>query len=190
MKIDNFNYIFKGVLLTVSGLLLAFFPGVINWIFYIIGGIVLIGCVFTLLSSLAGGDAMLLPSSLAGAAIGVGIMFLPRFVSVQIPVIAGLVLGVMGFIRLFRSFDRNQPQNKRIADLILGIVFIIVGGFLIFHPFRASKAARIIIGLVMLAFAAFNFYVAYAIKKRNENTEPAVIDIDDFTVTDDRKTLK
>ena len=91
MKIDNFNYIFKGVLLTVCGVLLAFFPGVINWIFYIIGAIVIIGCVMTLLSSLAGGDAMLLPSSLAGAAIGVGIMFLPKFVSVQIPVFAGLI---------------------------------------------------------------------------------------------------
>ena len=57
MKIDNSGYIFKGILLLVSGVLFAFFPGVVSWIFYIIGGIIIIGSIFTFIGGLGSGDA-------------------------------------------------------------------------------------------------------------------------------------
>ena len=75
MKIDNSGYIFKGILLTVCGVLFAFFPGVLSWIFYIIGGIIIIGSVVTVLGGLGSGDvSSLLPAGGVGVLIGILVM--------------------------------------------------------------------------------------------------------------------
>ncbi len=191
MKIDNFSYILKGVILAFSGVLVAFFPGVINWLFYIVGGIVVFACVLSLLSSVFGGEgAFMFPAGILGAALGVGIMFLPRFISIQIPVIAGLVLAIMGVIRLSRGLKSDNSDGKKTLNIVLGCIFIVIGCILLFNPFKASKVMRIITGVVMMLFAAFNFYVAYVIKQRNDAYTPKIVDVEDFTIGDDHKQLK
>ncbi len=189
MKTDNFSYILKGVILAFSGVLVAFFPGVINWLFYIVGGIIVFACILSMLSSVFGGDGgFMLPAGLLGGALGVGIMVLPRFITIQLPVIVGLVLVVMGAIRLAKGLTGNDDKKK--TDIILGLLFIAGGVVLVMNPFKAGKALRIMTGLIMLGFAAFNFYISYVIKKRNEAFAPSVIDVDDYTIEDDRKHLQ
>ena len=56
MKIDNSGYAAKAVLLVISGALIAFFPQIVNWIFYILGGIIVVSCLFILLTSMGSGD--------------------------------------------------------------------------------------------------------------------------------------
>lgn len=189
MKTDNFSYILKGVILAFSGVLVAFFPGVINWLFYIIGGIIVFACILTFLSSVFGGEGgFMLPAGLAGAALGVGIMVLPRFVTIQIPVIVGIILCVMGAIRLAKGLAGND--DKKMTDIILGLLFIAGGVVLVMNPFQAGKALRIMSGLIMIGFAVFNFYIAYVIKQRNEAFAPSVIDVDNYTVEDEKKHLQ
>lgn len=189
MKTDNFSYILKGVILAFSGVLVAFFPNVINWLFYIIGGIVVFACVLSALSSVFGGDGgFMLPAGFGGALLGVGIILLPRFITIQIPVIVGLILTVMGAIRLAKGIT-SKDGNKKV-DIILGLLFIAGGITLLFNPFKAGKALRIMSGLIMIGFAVFNFYVAYVIKQRNDAYSPKIVNVDDFTVEDDYKQLK
>ena len=189
MKTDNFSYILKGVILAFSGVLVAFFPGVINWLFYIIGGIIVFACILTFLSSVFGGEGgFMLPAGLAGAALGVGIMVLPRFVTIQIPVIVGIILCVMGAIRLAKGLAGND--DKKMTDIILGLLFIAGGVVLVMNPFQAGKALRIMSGLIMIGFAVFNFYIAYVIKQRNEAFATSVIDVDNYTVEDEKKHLQ
>lgn len=189
MKTDNFSYILKGVILSFSGVLIAFFPNVINWLFYIIGGIIVFACILSALSSVFGGEGtFMLPAGLAGAALGVGIILLPRFINIQIPVIAGLIFVIMGAIRLSKAVTNKEGNRK--ADIILGLLFIAGGVTLLFNPFKAGKALRIMTGLIMIGFAVFNFYVAYVIKQRNDAYSPKIVNVDDYTVKDDFKQLK
>jgi len=189
MKTDNFSYILKGVILAFSGVLVAFFPNVINWLFYIIGGIVVFACILSALSSVFGGEGgFMLPAGLGGAALGIGIILLPRFITIQIPVIVGLILTVMGAIRLTKGITSKEGNKK--VDIILGLLFIAGGVTLLFNPFKAGKALRIMSGLIMIGFAVFNFYVAYVIKQRNDAFVPKIVNVDDYTVEDDHKQLK
>ena len=72
---------------------------------------------------------------------------------------------------------------------VFAVLLIVLALFCIFNPFKVSTFIRIVIGVIMLGMAAFNFYVAYAIKQRNDNSRPDIIDVSGTTV-DDTKHLK
>ena len=76
MKISNFNYIMKGITLTLCGLLIAFFPGVISWIFYIIGGIIIAASIISFLASLGDDTGFMFVSAIIGVAAGLFIIYL------------------------------------------------------------------------------------------------------------------
>jgi uncharacterized membrane protein HdeD (DUF308 family) len=185
LKIDNSNYIFKGIILTVCGILFAFFPGVLSWIFYIIGGIIIVGSIFTVLGGLGGGDgAGLLPGGIVGVLIGFFIMYLPKIIAVQISLIAGIVLAIVAITQIVKALSRDLTNGLKLLQLIFGIILLICSIFLIFNPFKGGNIIRIIIGVVMLMFAAFNYYVAYVINQRNSSNAPDVIDTTGYTSPD------
>ena len=186
MKIDNSGYIFKGILLTVSGVLFAFFPGVLSWIFYIIGGIIIIGSVVTVLGGLGSGDvSSLLPAGAIGVLIGILVMYLPKIITAQMSVIAGIILGIVAITQIVKSLSKDFTKGLKLGQLIFGVVLLVCSMFLMFNPFKGGNIIRIIIGIVMLLFAAFNYYVAYTIKQRNASNPSNIIDVTDFTTSDD-----
>ena len=176
MKIKNSGYIAKGVALAASGIVIAFMPGIISWLFYIIGIIIIASCVLMLFTSLSGGDFML-PTSIFGILLGAGFMVLPRFLSVTIPLVAGIIFGIMGISRLINASKQEKARDSRIGNGIVGVILLAAAIFLIFDPFKATALARIIIGVMLFLGAAFNFYVAYTIKKRNDGSSSGIIDI-------------
>ena len=176
MKIKNSGYIAKGVALAASGIVIAFMPGIISWLFYIIGIIIIASCVLMLFTSLSGGDFML-PTSIFGILLGAGFMVLPRFLSVTIPLVAGIIFGIMGISRLINASKQEKARDSRIGNVIVGVILLAAAIFLIFDPFKATALARIIIGVMLFLGAAFNFYVAYTIKKRNDGSSSGIIDI-------------
>ncbi|MDD7516703.1 DUF308 domain-containing protein [Ruminococcus flavefaciens] len=186
MKIDNSSYIFKGILLTVCGVLFAFFPGVLSWIFYIIGGIIIIGSVVTVLGGLGSGDvSSLLPAGAVGVLIGILVMYLPKIITAQMSVIAGIILGIVAITQIVKSLSKDFTKGLKLGQLIFGVVLLVCSMFLMFNPFKGGNIIRIIIGIVMLLFAAFNYYVAYTIKQRNASNPSNIIDVTDFTTSDD-----
>ena len=186
MKIDNSGYIFKGILLTVCGVLFAFFPGVLSWIFYIIGGIIIIGSVVTVLGGLGSGDvSSLLPAGAIGVLIGILVMYLPKIITAQMSVIAGIILGIVAITQIVKSLSKDFTKGLKLGQLIFGVVLLVCSMFLMFNPFKCGNIIRIIIGIVMLLFAAFNYYVAYTIKQRNASNPSNIIDVTDFTTSDD-----
>lgn len=168
MKIDNSGYIIKGIVLAICGVLFAFFPNVIAWVFYIIGGIIIIGSIGTTLTSLGGGDGgSLAPASAVGVLIGLLIMYLPKVISAHISIIAGIILLIISITQIVKALSKELTKGLKIFQLIFGIALLIGSVFLIFNPFKGGNIIRIIIGLVMIGFALFNFYVAYVINERN-----------------------
>ena len=180
--IDNSGYIFKGIMLTICGIIIAFFPGVITWIFYALGAIIIFGSGCTYVGSLKEGGEMLF-GSLIAAGIGFGIMFLPRILTVQIPLIAGIIFAVVGILRLVKTYSKKYDGNKAVSTVI-GILLVLAGIFFIVNPFKVSAVIRIIIGVIMILLGIFDFAVAYTIKQRNDNSQPSVVDIDVNSISD------
>ena len=193
MKIDNTGYIIKGILLAVCGVLFAFFPGVISWVFYIIGGTIIIGSLFTALSSLGDGGS-LLPAGVVGVLIGLLVVYIPKFIASQMSVITGIILGILAITQIVKSLSKELTKGLKLLQLIFGIALLVSSVFLIFNPFKGGHIIRIIIGLVIIGFAAFNFYVAYVISERNGEVIDSsnIIDSNAYDVHDnnDQKLLK
>ena len=186
MKIDNSNYIFKGILLTVCGILFAFFPGVLSWVFYIIGGIIIVGSALTVLGGLGSGDgAGIMPAGIVGVLIGLFIAYIPKFITKQMSLIAGIIIAIVAITQIVKALNKDFTKGLKLLQLIFGIVLLICSIFLIFNPYKGGNIIRIIIGIVMLLFAAFNYYVAYVINQRNSSSSPDVIDVTGYTAPDD-----
>lgn len=194
MKIDSSGYTIKGVLLTICGVVLTFFPGILTWFFYIVGGIVIIGSLFTVLGSLGGGDGLsLTPAAMVGAGIGLLIMSLPKLVSAHISTIAGIILTIIAIVQIVKAKNKDLTQGLKIFQLVFGILMLIAGLFLMFSPFKPNMAIRIITGVVCLLFAAFNFYIVYVIKQRNGDGVSAsgnIIDVAGHDVPDSNETKR
>ena len=193
MKIDNTGYIIKAILLLVCGILFAFFPGVISWVFYIIGGAIIIGSVFTAISSFGDGGS-LLPAGIVGVLIGLLVIYIPKFIASQMSVIAGIILGVLAVTQIVKALSKELTKGLKILQLIFGIALLVSSVFLIFNPFKGGNIIRIIIGLVIMGFAAFNFYVAYVISERNGEVIESnnIVDTNAYEVhdSDDQKLIK
>lgn len=188
MKISKSGYIVKGVLLTLLGAVIAFFPGIISMFFYILGGIIIISCVASIISS--GGDGVMTGAGIGGIIAGILVILLPKIIEVSIPVIAGIFLGGYGLQSLGKALNPEKSKDSRIAGAILGALILGTGIFLIANPFFAGKAARIAAGIAVILVGVFNFLVAHAITQRSKNFSPEIIDVNSYTVKDDNKYLK
>ncbi|WP_028515505.1 DUF308 domain-containing protein [Ruminococcus flavefaciens] len=167
MKIDNTGYIVKGILLAVCGVCFAFFPNVISWTFYIIGGIIVAGSVLTGLGGITQGDGSLLPVGGIGAAIGLFIMCLPKVISAHISIIVGFIILIIAIVQIIKALTKEMKNGFKIFQLVFGIILLIGSVFLIFDPFKGGNIIRIIVGIILIGYALFNFYVAYVINERN-----------------------
>ncbi len=193
MKIDNTGYIIKGILLLICGILFAFFPGVISWVFYIIGGAIIIGSVFTAISSFSDGGS-LLPAGIVGILIGLLVIYIPKFIASQMSVITGIILGILAITQIVKALSKELTKGLKLLQLFFGITLLVSSIFLIFNPFKGGHIIRIIIGLAIIGFAAFNFYVAYVISERNGEVVSSdnIVESNAYEVHDnnDQKQLK
>ncbi|MCR4637807.1 DUF308 domain-containing protein [Ruminococcus sp.] len=167
MKIDNSGYIIKGILLAVCGVCFAFFPNVISWTFYILGGIIVVGSLLTSLGGITKGDGSLLPAGGIGIAIGLFIMCLPKVISAHISIILGFAILIIAIVQIIKALSKEMKKGLKIIQLIFGIILLISSVFLIFEPFKGGNLIRIIVGIILICYALFNFYVAYVISERN-----------------------
>ena len=167
MKIDNTGYIVKGILLAVCGVCFAFFPNVISWTFYIIGGIIVVGSALTSLGGITQGDGSLLPVGGIGVAIGLFVMCLPKVISAHISIIVGFIILIIAIVQIIKALTKEMKKGLKIFQLVFGIILLIGSVFLIFDPFKGGNIIRIIVGIILIGYALFNFYVAYVINERN-----------------------
>lgn len=179
MKTDISGFITKGVIYLICGILIGFLPGVVSWIFYILGGIIIVSSVFMLLGGMSSGsDSTLAGGALAGVIIGAIIMLIPKVLHIGIPIAAGIFFFISGIVRIVKSFKEESAGVKK-PSLIFGIFVLLFGCFILAFPYRASTIARIVIGLVLIILGVFNFYVASVAKKRNADIDStsSIIDI-------------
>ncbi|MDE6797028.1 MAG: DUF308 domain-containing protein [Ruminococcus sp.] len=142
----------KGLILLISGIIIAFFPNVISSLFYIIGLAVIIFSVINIIRSLTSGSPHIIPD-IIGILIGGAITSLPRFVQTIIPLTIGLILAFNGIDYAVRALNNN---GSRIVNAVLASIDLVLGGTLLFNLLSAGNATRIIAGIVMIATGAYD----------------------------------
>ena len=139
MKISNSGYITKGIVLLISGILIGFFPSVITWIFYIIGGIVIVSSVFTLIGF--SGDGSGGGIGLAGIIIGAIIMLIPKILTVGIAIVGGAIFTIYGISMLVKALRSDKSKNTRIIAIVFSILLTAFGIFMLVSPFKGGVFA-------------------------------------------------
>lgn len=142
----------KGLILLISGIIIAFFPNVISSLFYIIGMAVIIFSVINIIRSLTSGSPNVIPD-IIGILIGGAITSLPRFVQTIIPLTIGLILAFNGIDYAVRALNNN---GSRIVNAVLASIDLVLGGTLLFNLLSAGNATRIIAGIVMIATGVYD----------------------------------
>ncbi len=175
------KFIAKGLLLTIIGLILVFFPKIITYTLYGICIIIALACFFEIIQGLASGDFRVVIPCVIGTAILIGvIIFLPKIIAFGLGFIGGLIIAVLGISEIVKAIK----SDKGLVRGIIGAVMLVTGGLCVINPFNAGAFARIIIGVVMILVGIFNLYVARVAASRKSGSASGIIDVSGYTIDD------
>lgn len=174
---NNGKFIAKGLLLTIIGIILIFFPKIITYTLYGICIIIGLICIVEIIQGITSGDAgVVIPSIIGSAALIAVVIFLPKIVAFGLGFIGGIVIAVLGITEIIKAIN----SEKGLIRGIIGAIMLIVGGICVFNPFNAASLARILVGAVMVLLGIFNLYIARVIASRNGTSSSDIIDIKDI----------
>lgn len=173
----------KGIIMLISGIIVAFFPSIISSLFYIVGTAVILFCAVNFIKSLIAGKPAII-SNVIGIIIGGAITSLPHFVQTIIPLTVGLILVFNGMDYACKAVASTY---SRVLNIILAVIGIGLGGTLLFHLVTAGNATRIIAGLIMIATGVYDFFTS---RKSDNGGNSGIIDVNNYSVKDDNRFLK
>ncbi|MCM1507649.1 MAG: hypothetical protein NC177_11020 [Ruminococcus flavefaciens] len=143
----------KGIIMLVSGIIVAFFPGIISSLFYLIGTAIIIFCVINIIKSLIAGNPVSVLPNVLGIIAGSAVTSLPHFVQTIIPLTIGLILAFNGIDYAGKAIAN---VGSRVLNIVLAVIALGLGCTLLFHLVKAGNATRIIAGLVMIGAGAYD----------------------------------
>ena len=178
-KIFNIRYT-SLYLLIVSGLILAFFPDIISYIFYILGSSVIVYYIIKFIMSCVNEKNYKLHELIFGIIIGTLIIILPNFLSLGIPIVAGAFILVNGIERLIKAFGIRKGGYKWCIPAVAGVIFSVFGIYILANPKEISLTICRLIGVAILIIGIYKLAASLLSNKSNNNSD--VIDIDDYKV--------
>ena len=152
--------IVSSIIYVLLGLVMVIFPEVVNdFIWYIIGGLIVIFGILQLMNYLSipyknflTGIVLLI--SFASIALGTYIIFSPEKLISLVPLIIGVIMIVDGIQKLIQIQSIKQAgYDNPIALLIYALCLIVLGIILIKNPFGAILVVIRIIGLFLITDA-------------------------------------
>lgn len=180
MSLFKTNALSKGIMLMVTGLIIAFFPDVISKLVYIISiSIIFFSSIRMIKSLIEDKSVSFILINSSGIFIGVIIMFLPSFIKIGIPLITGIILGSAGLDRIYTAVDLKRSGCSWIGKTVIGTIFLITALTIFIHPFRSSNVLRITIGLIIVVIGLINIFTHIYNKKDHKNT---IIDIENNSI--------
>lgn len=178
---NNSKFIAKGLLLTIIGIIMIFFPKIITYTLYGICIIIALFCFVEIIQGITSGDAgVVIPSVIGSAVLIAVIIFLPKIIAFGIGFIGGIVIAALGISEIVKAIN----SDKGLVRGIIGAVMLVVGGICVINPFNAGTLARILVGAVMVLVGAFNLYAARVMASRKSNSISGIIDVTGFTKND------
>ena len=174
MKTNSFSAgLAKGIILAILGLLLIIFPiQVVKTITIIFGIAALISGGIILYSAITGrfkGEKSNIFPLLEG---GLNVIFgliLILVPSISVPILAILVgvwVIIEGILRISASLELKKAGMESWGkSLFVGLLFLVLGILVIFHPELTTKVLTIWIGVAILVFGLVNIFIVNQIKK-------------------------
>lgn len=104
-------------------------------------------------------------SSIAGWSVGIAVLvILAGLLAIILPVVAGVavtllvgwVLLLVGLLHLFFAFS-GRTASTRVWELLLGIVYVLAGGYLIFHPLVGLTTLTLLLAAYLLVKGLLEF---------------------------------
>lgn len=174
----------KGLILIISGVIIAFFPNIISKLFYLIGVIIILFFAVKIIKAIISADCNPLSITLDvfGIIAGGIITSLPSFVQIMIPLTVGFILTANGIDFIVKAL--SSPY-KRIINAVVAVILTGLGVTLMFNLVKAGGAIRITAGIIMIVAGAYDFFMS-----RHSYESGGIIDVDSYTVKDDTKFLK
>ena len=173
MKTNSFSIgITKGVIFAILGLLLIIYPiqvvKTVTTIFgiasLITGAIVL----FSAISKRGKGESAAVFPLIEGAfsvIFGLILVLVPSISLTILAIMVGVWVIIEGILRISTSFDmKNAGINLWGRSLFVGLLFLILGILVIFHPELTSKALIMWIGFALLIFGIIDILIVYQLK--------------------------
>lgn len=173
----------KGIILVISGIIVAFFPSIISSLFYLIGTAIIIFCVINIIKSLVTANPVAVVPNVIGIIIGGAVTSLPHFVQTIIPLTIGLILAFNGLDYIGKVVAN---VGSRVLNIILAVTALGLGCTLLFHLVTAGNATRIIAGIVMIGAGVYDFLSV----KSSYGGNGGIIDVDSYTVKDDNRFIR
>lgn len=143
-----------GIIMLIIGVILLVWPGATLSAFCrFLGIVMLIAGAAEVIMGIMGTRP---PANTAGGAIAavLGVLFIwhPNVLLAILPVIIGIVTAVSGVILLVRVITGHEQGPAANARLIGGIITLILGLVLIFHPIAAVRLLMVIVGLILVYY--------------------------------------
>lgn len=167
-----------GVMLILNG------EGLTKVIFYIFGGLTLVGGIVTLIATLLSGrngrtiQTLPLVASLIMIAVGGFFLGATDFVLQVVSamtVVLGLIMAANGIFKFFEYFYIKKLVPVSPMALVSAIVSVIVGLVIAFNPFQATETMWIILGIMVIVAAVFDLisliFLGSAVKNIKDYSE-------------------
>lgn len=173
MKTNSFSIgITKAVIFAILGLLLIIYPiQVVKTVTTIFGIASLLTGAIVLYSAISkrgkGESAAIFPliEGALSVIIGLILVLVPSISLTILAIMIGVWIIIEGVLRISASFDMKKAGiNQWGRSLFVGLLFLILGILVIFHPELTSKALIIWIGVALLIFGIINILVVYQLK--------------------------
>ena len=96
---------------------------------------------------------------------GLILVLVPSISLTILAIMVGVWVIIEGLLRISTSFDmKNAGINLWGRSLFVGLLFLILGILVIFHPELTSKALIIWIGVALLIFGIIDILIVYQLK--------------------------
>ncbi len=180
MKTNSFSVgITKGVIFAIIGLLLIIYPiQVVKTITVIFGIAALLTGAFVLFSAISKrtkgekGTVFPLIEGALSVVFGLILILIPSLSMTILAIMVGVWIIIEGVIRISVSLDmKNGGIDSWGKSLFVGLLFLILGILVIFHPELSTKALIIWIGVALLIFGLVDILIVYQLKNIIEPKE-------------------
>ena len=182
-KILKLKYIAEYALIVV-GVILSAFPQIVKWIFYLSGGLIILFNIIRYLIYRNKKNPYSMIKMIFYVIIGGGLIILPTFLEIGIPLVAGSFIMMNGFERFVNAFMVRNQEKKWVLPLVVGIIYFFFGFYVLAEYKHISETIIRVIGVFLVVIG-----IAKQINKINDNKSeadktPKVLEVNSYKVDD------
>ena len=165
-------FVLQGLLGIIFGLIAVFFPGfVLGVLAFFLGAIIIIYSVSVIIQGFVGNDKgttkiLMIILGIIGIIIGILALMNIEVLGVTIAILLALWAFITGFSHLWLAFTATEYKYYRILLLLSGIIFIILGFFLVMTPLMATAALIWVLGIFGVAFGVVLIILGFVMQSR------------------------